>query len=66
MNLNRYKLGFGTLLILTAVVMGLQNDRVGFERGHHGWVTSNHLAIILRSSPANLGVGYIGETLYCL
>ncbi len=64
MNLNRYKLGFGTLLILTAVVMGLQNDRVGFEPGHHGWVTSDHLAIILRSSPANLGVGYIGETLH--
>lgn len=35
-----------------------QPVKTGFEKGHHGWVSSHTLAIITRAGPENLFLGY--------
>jgi hypothetical protein len=34
------------LLVLSVITLALQNEQVGFEPGHHGWMTSHSLAHI--------------------
>lgn len=43
-------------IILTVFVT--QNKKVGFEKAHHGWVTSHTLAIISKANADNYFVGY--------
>lgn len=47
------------LFVITAAFVSIyQNNKVGFEKGHHGWVCSHHLSIITRSGAENCFVGY--------
>ena len=46
------------LLVAMLAVFGLQSDKVGFEPGHAGWVSSQHLAIITDSTREN---GFVGH-----
>jgi hypothetical protein len=46
---------FACLLIF---VLAVQNHNVGFEPGHHGWVTSHTLAIISHATSDHGFVGY--------
>ena len=45
-------------LALGVIVFATQNNKLGFERGHHGWVSSHVLAIAQNASPENGFVGY--------
>lgn len=54
-------LGTLTFCLLLALVWWLQPYKVGFEPGHHGWVSSHTLAIIGRATPAREFVGYAQE-----
>lgn len=47
-----------TFLVLFGIVLLCQPAKVGFEKGHHGWVSSHTLAIITRAAPENGFVGY--------
>jgi hypothetical protein len=48
--------------IIVVAVVGLQTDRVGFQAGHPGWVTSMHLSLIKNSGAPNLFLGYVGKS----
>jgi hypothetical protein len=50
---------FGVVL---AVFLWAQPVQVGFERGHHGWVSSHVLAIVGRASLSTGFVGYSVQT----
>jgi hypothetical protein len=46
--------------VLAAVaVVAFQPDRIGFAPGHHGWISSESLAMITRATPDNGFVGYV-------
>jgi hypothetical protein len=46
--------------VLAAVaVVAYQPDRIGFVPGHHGWISSESLAMITRATPGNGFVGYV-------
>ena len=47
-------------VVVAFAVFWTQNEKVGFERGHHGWVTSHTLAIL---DKANLENGFVGFAL---
>lgn len=44
--------------IAFALTIVLQPFKTGFEKGHHGWVSSHTLAIITRAGPENMFLGY--------
>ena len=46
------------ILLVVVVTFAAQNRTVGFEPGHHGWVSSHGLAIISKANSANQFVGY--------
>jgi len=46
------------LLSLGLFILMFQNTSVGFEPGHHGWVSSHTLAIFDKATPSNCFVGY--------
>jgi len=46
------------LLVLSVITLALQNEQVGFEPGHHGWVTSHSLAVISHADVDSYLVGY--------
>src|SRR5262245_22233099 len=44
------------LVVLTTLIM--QNRKIGFEKDHHGWVSSHTLAIMSKANSDNYFVGY--------
>jgi hypothetical protein len=44
--------------VLCIILLTTQNSKQGFERGHHGWVSSHVLAIATHAYPGNGFVGY--------
>jgi len=46
------------LLAATLIVCGTQNRKVGFESGHHGWVSAHGLAIFSKAAWENAFVGF--------
>jgi hypothetical protein len=58
--LGRGKLLAAFVAVLAAVaVVAFQPDRIGFAPGHHGWISSESLAMITRAIPDNGFVGYV-------
>ena len=54
------KLLVAFVAVLAAVaVVAFQPDRIGFAPGHHGWISSESLAMITRATPDNGFVGYV-------
>ena len=49
------------LLALSVITLALQNEKVGFEPGHHGWVTSHSLAIISHADLDSYLVGFTSQ-----
>ena len=56
MNKHRYVVVF--FVVLSISIFLLQSNNIGFENGHHGWVSSNTLAIIDKATYENGFVGY--------
>lgn len=50
-------------LALSVFIFVLHPRKTGFEPGHHGWVTAQHLAIIQNAGVENYFVGYTGDYL---
>jgi hypothetical protein len=50
-------LAAAALVIATAAVIAFQPDRIGFPPGHHGWISSESLAMITRAGSDN---GFVG------
>ncbi len=48
-------------MLLALFVFLLQPVKTGFEKGHHGWVSSHTLAIATRAAPENYFLGYTSE-----
>ncbi|MES2528814.1 MAG: hypothetical protein V4598_17140 [Bdellovibrionota bacterium] len=45
--------------VLVLLVLLFQPFKVGFEKGHHGWVSSHTLSQISHASPENYFLGYL-------
>lgn len=50
-------------LLLVVLTFAFQPVKIGFEKGHHGWVSSHTLSIISRANSENLFLGYTSELL---
>ncbi len=46
------------LIVLGIFLLFSQKRHIGFEPGHHGWVSAHSLAQIVKSTPENYFVGY--------
>ncbi len=51
-------------VLVVFLLLLLQPYKIGFEPGHHGWVTSQHLGIIQNAGINNYLVGYTGRYLH--
>ena len=49
---------YAVILFVALIVIVTQNNKVGFEPGHHGWVSAHALAIISKATANNQFVGH--------
>ncbi len=49
------------IFVLCLLVFALQPYKVGFEKGHHGWVSAHVLAQIVNAVPENLFLGFTNK-----
>lgn len=59
-NIRQHKL---IIIAFVLMVFALQPYKVGFESGHHGWVSAHGLALISNATPDNNFLGYTQKTL---